>query len=76
MTDTRRARGSVVEPVCVRWKIETETKNFIDTMARNAGVSSSYMVELLAKSVTLDERGVPEWFTTPANMRGRSIDAA
>lgn len=76
MTDRRRVRGTIRQPVRAQWKIEAHTKDFIDTMAHNAGISSSYMIELMAKHIQLDERGVPEWFTTPENVRERPIDAA
>jgi hypothetical protein len=76
MTDRRRLKGTLVQPVETRWKIESDTKEFIDSMARNAGISSSYMVELIAKHVPLNDRGLPEWYTTPENVRERPSDVA
>jgi hypothetical protein len=69
MTDRRRPRGTMEHPVTPGWKIERASKERIDEIAQRAGISSSYLVELLAEHVELTDQGIPTWLP-PLNRDG------
>jgi len=61
MTQPRRPRGTMKDPVVPGWKIERASKLRIESMARNANVSAAVMLELLAEHVELTNQGIPVW---------------
>ena len=63
MTDVRRPRGSVVDPVVTGWKIGRGSRDAIALMAASAGVSASEFVELMAAHTKseLTDQGIPSW---------------
>lgn len=69
MTDVRRPRGTLKDPVAIGWKIERESRDLIASMARASGVSASEFVERMAAHTEseLTDDGAPTWLrrTTP-----------
>jgi hypothetical protein len=63
MTDVRRPRGAVKDPVAVGWKIGRESRDLIASMAAAAGVSATEFVELMAAHTQseLTIQGIPSW---------------
>lgn len=59
MTDRRRPRNAMDKPVTPGWKIELAAKQRIDSIAKSAGISASYLVELLAEHVELTDQKEP-----------------
>lgn len=57
----RRPRGSVKDGVTPAWKIQRHAKARIDAVAKRAGISSSYLVELMAENLELTDQGIPSW---------------
>jgi len=63
MTDVRRPRGTVQDPVAIGWKIERVSRDLIASMAAASGVSASEFVELMAAHTksALTDQGIPPW---------------
>lgn len=51
----------MVDPITAGWRIERAAKDQVETWARNAGVSSALMVELLIEHVEVTDQGIPVW---------------
>lgn len=67
MAVKRLPKGTRVAPVRVSWEIETARKERFDQIARNLGISSSALLEVVIDHLDneLTERGVPEWMPQP-----------
>jgi hypothetical protein len=63
MTDVRRPRGTVQDPVAPGWKIGRESRDLIAAMAAASSVSASEFVELMAAHTKseLTAQGIPAW---------------
>lgn len=61
MNVKRRPRGSMKEPVSVGWEIDRSVKDHFADLARKAGYTNSAFLELMMRSVVLDEDGTPTW---------------
>ena len=63
MTDVRRKRGTMQDPVAIGWKIERSSRDRIAAMAAAAGVSASEFVERMAVHTEseLTMQGIPSW---------------
>lgn len=63
MTDVRRPRGTLKDPVAIGWKIERDSRDLIASMAKASGVSASEFVELMADHTKseLTKQGRPSW---------------
>jgi len=63
MSEARRPRGSMIDPVTPGWKIERESRDLIASMAASAGVSASVFIELMADhtKAELTTQGIPSW---------------
>ncbi|MFB9665720.1 hypothetical protein ACFFOW_13610 [Curtobacterium albidum] len=63
MSQPRRPRGSMVDPVIPGWKIERASRDLIASMAASAGVSASVFLELMAEHTKseLTTQGIPSW---------------
>lgn len=75
MAVRRRPRGSLKHPVAVGYVIEEASKEKLDGMARNAGVSSALMLELMLSHTDLTIQGVPTWFERPSGDGELPIDS-
>lgn len=62
MAPRRRPRGSLVDPISVGYVVEQASKDRLDAIAQNAGVSSSLMYEQLIEHVELTDQGIPVWW--------------
>jgi hypothetical protein len=63
MSDARRPRGSMIDPVTPGWKIERKSRDLIARMAASAGVSASVFIEAMAEhtKAELTPQGIPSW---------------
>lgn len=62
MTPRRRARGSLREPVSLGYDVERDNKERWKAIAAHAGVSPSFLFDLMVENIELTDRGVPTWF--------------
>lgn len=62
MSQRRRPRGSLKQPIQVGYTVERLTKDRFDAIARRAGVSSAALFELLVEHVELTDQGLPAWW--------------
>ena len=76
MATRRRPRGTLVDPVAIGYEIERSAKQRLDAIARNSGVSGSYMLQLLIERLELNEKGVPKWWTPISSEEELPIPAA
>ncbi|CAQ03250.1 MULTISPECIES: hypothetical protein [Clavibacter] len=62
----RRPRGSVEKGVTPRWTIEESSRDAVNAMAKAAGISSSYFVDLSITHLRaeFEADGVPSWLRT------------
>lgn len=76
MTDVRRKRGTMKDPVAIGWKIERTSRDRIAAMAAAAGVSASEFVERMAVQTEseLTDRGVPAWLPSKKSTEELPID--
>lgn len=73
----RRKRGTLVDPVPLGWAVERPTKERIDALARNAGVSSAVMLEHIVANLVVSDRGLPATWPDPPLKDGElPIDTA
>lgn len=62
MTERRRFRGTVQNPVTPGWRVEESSRDRAKTIAAAAGVSPSEFIDALIQNVELDDRGLPVWW--------------
>lgn len=63
MAPRRLPRGTRKDPVPVGYRIESEYKTRLDNVARNAGVSTSVLIEHMVEHLELTDQGIPVWWT-------------
>jgi len=78
MSDARRPRGSMIDPVTPGWKIERESRDLIASMAASAGVSASVFIEAMAEHTKseLTTQGIPSWMPEKDRSGELPIDTA
>lgn len=57
----RRARNTVGETVVTGWRIKVDNKKRVAAIAKAAGISESYLVDLMAEHLPLTDQGIPTW---------------
>lgn len=61
MTQNRRARGTVIEPSGLGWRVEKANKDFFASLAQRAGISNAALFDAMVENIVLDDRGLPTW---------------
>jgi len=61
MAGPYRTRGTVVDPVQTTVRIERATRNRLRSVAAQAGISSSALIELMVEHTDWTAAGMPSW---------------
>lgn len=62
MAKEKTLRGTVQVPTQQRFTVDVATKRRFDGIARNAGVSKSYLFTKLVEHIELTDQGLPSWW--------------
>lgn len=76
MAPRRRPRGSLVDPISLGYEVERVAKNKLDSVAENAGVSSSVMFEHIIEHLQLTDQGLPVTWPEKSRDEELPIDTA
>ncbi|GAB3611573.1 hypothetical protein GCM10027414_36990 [Humibacter ginsengiterrae] len=72
MAPRRLPRGTRKDPVSLGYAVERENKQRWEQIAKNCGVSSAALFDVMVETVELDAHGRPVWFP---DTEGLPIDA-
>jgi len=61
MTDRRLPYGTRVDPVKFGIRVERRNKDRFDGLARDLGLSSAALFDLMVENLELDDQGRPTW---------------
>lgn len=61
MSPTRRARGSVIDPIDISFRVERVNKEHFAFLAKRAGLSNAALFDTMVENIVLDDRGLPTW---------------
>ncbi|NIY62062.1 hypothetical protein GQ603_16145 [Clavibacter michiganensis subsp. michiganensis] len=72
----RRPRGTIVEGVTPKWTIEKTSREAVGVMARTAGISPSYWIDLMIQRELseFNDHGVPSWIREASTREELPID--
>lgn len=69
-----RARGALIDPKPLGWKVESKNKDYFAALAEKSGYSAAAFFDLMIDTLELDDRGVPNWVPTEDNKGQLPID--
>jgi len=71
MTQQRRKKGSIPDPVRISWRVAQGHKDYIDELAVKAGISSAAVFDLLVASIKDESETWPTWLPKRADHEGK-----
>jgi len=70
MSQRRRPRGTLLQPVQLGYAVERPIKERFDTIAQRAGISSAVLFERVVEHIELTDQGLPVWWSEEAPRDG------